>query len=166
MVVRILVLSDTHLNRLTPGLPDVVKREISSADLVIHAGDFTDVDVYQELNSLKRITAVCGNMDVPELQVLLPEKLITTIDGVKIGVIHGSGSPSSVLHRARSAFDNVDIIIFGHSHAPINKVIDKVQVLNPGSPTVPRQMHFPSYGIIEIEKEKFNSEVISISTSS
>ncbi len=46
--------------------------------------------------------------------------------------------------------DDVDIIVFGHSHEPFNQTISGVLMVNPGSPTVRASAPWPSYGIIDI----------------
>jgi len=143
-------------------LPEVIRQELHSVDLVIHAGDFTEAEVYHKLNSLVTVIAVHGNMDVSELRRLLPDKLITTVNNIKIGIIHGSGSPQNILQSVRSEFDGVDIIIFGHSHTPVNEAIDDVHMFNPGSSTEPRCVAFCSYGIIEIANKSFSAEIFPV----
>ena len=69
-MARILVMADTHLDQLTPGIPDTILHEIRNCDQVIHAGDFTGEDCYRQLSSLTRLVAVHGNMDCMFLSVL------------------------------------------------------------------------------------------------
>ncbi len=161
-MVRILVISDTHLDQLTPGIPDIVLHEVKNCDLVIHAGDFTGEGCYRQLNSLADITAVQGNMDCAAISGLLPVKLLTTVENVKIGVVHGIGSPQRALQYARSAFQATDIIVFGHSHQPMNEQVDGVLMFNPGSPTDPRRADFPTYGVIEINNDRFQASIVPV----
>ncbi len=161
-MVRILVMSDTHLDQLTPGIPDIVLHEIKNCDLVIHAGDFTGEGCYRQLSSLADVTAVQGNMDSAILSGLLPVKLLTTVENVRIGVVHGTGSPQRALQYAHSAFMAADIIVFGHSHQPLNQHVNGVLMFNPGSPTDSRRADFPTYGIIEIENDKFQAKIVPV----
>jgi putative phosphoesterase len=81
--MRIAVLADTHVNRLEH-LPKKIIDTISTVDLIIHAGDFTDVQVLEELKRLKVVKAVQGNMDSMELKTTLPVKelMVQAVPGV------------------------------------------------------------------------------------
>ncbi|MBU1888025.1 MAG: metallophosphoesterase family protein, partial [Candidatus Omnitrophica bacterium] len=52
-----------------------------------------------------------------------------------------------------------DIIIFGHSHVPMNEYIDGVLFFNPGSATDTVFAPYRSYGIIEIENGEVKAEI-------
>lgn len=142
MATRIGVLSDSHVRSLA-SLPRKVIDTMSSADLIVHAGDFVALHVYEELKNLREVKAVRGNMDEGDLRALLPETEILIIEGKKVGVIHGFGAPWGIEERIRAKFDEVDVIIFGHSHISKNEVIGGVHFFNPGP-----AMH--SCGIVEI----------------
>ena len=160
--MRILVLSDTHLKQITPGLPTVILRELSNADMLIHAGDFTGDALYQQLDSSIPLHAVRGNMDSGQVIVSLPHKLEVTVGGVIIGVTHGSGSPENALQHARACFNTPDIIVFGHSHISCNEMQNGVLMFNPGSPTLAGRAPYPSYGIIEVENGEFKARIIPV----
>ena len=162
--MRILVLSDTHLKQITPGLPTVILRELSNADMLIHAGDFTRDAFYQQLDSSIPLHAVRGNMDSGQIVLSLPDKLEIVVDGVKIGITHGSGSPENALLHARACFNTPDIIVFGHSHIPHNEIQDGVLMFNPGSPTKQCRAPYPSYGIIEIDNGVFKTRIIPVNS--
>jgi predicted phosphodiesterase len=49
--------------------------------------------------------------------------------------------------------DNVDCIVFGHSHRPMNEMVKKVLLFNPGSPTDKIFAPYNSYGVIELKGE-------------
>jgi putative phosphoesterase len=143
--MRIVVLADTHVNRLEY-LPKKIIDALSTVDLVIHAGDFTDVQVLEELKRLREVKAVQGNMDSVELKTVLPVKEIVEIENKRIGITHGSGSPWGIEGRVRKMFESnrIDIIVYGHSHRSQNKVIDDILFFNPGKAT-------DSYGILTID---------------
>jgi putative phosphoesterase len=143
--MRIVVLADTHVNRLEY-LPKKIIDALSMVDLVIHAGDFTDVQVLEELKRLREVKAVQGNMDSVELKTVLPVKEIVEIENKRIGITHGSGSPWGIEGRVRKMFESnrIDIIVYGHSHRSQNKVIDDILFFNPGKAT-------DSYGILTID---------------
>jgi len=142
--MRIAVLADTHVNTLER-LPRKIIDAISTVDLIIHAGDFTDVQVLKELKQLRGVKAVQGNMDSMELKTTLPVKEIVEIESKRIGITHGSGSPWGIEERVRKMFesDRIDIIVYGHSHQSQNKVINDILFFNPGKTT-------DSFGILTI----------------
>jgi putative phosphoesterase len=152
--MRIAVLADTHVNRLEH-LPKKIIDALSTVDLIIHAGDFTDVQVLEELRRLREVKAVHGNMDSTELKTVLPVKEIVEIENKRIGITHGSGSPWRIEERVRKMFesDRIDIIIYGHSHQSQNKVIDDILFFNPGKAT-------DSFGILTIDGEA-KGEIVS-----
>jgi putative phosphoesterase len=152
--MRIAVLADTHVNTLEH-LPRKIIDAISTVDLIIHAGDFTDVQVLKELKQLREVKAVQGNMDSRELRTVLPVKEIIEIENKRIGITHGSGSPWGIEERVRKMFesDQIDIIVYGHSHQSQNKVIDDILLFNPGKAT-------DSFGILTINREA-EGEIIS-----
>ena len=145
--MRIAVLADTHINRLEH-LPKKIIDALSTVDWIIHAGDFTDVQLLKELKRLREVKAVHGNMDSKELKTVLPVKEIVEIENKRIGITHGSGGPWGIEERVRKMFesDRIDIIVYGHSHRSQNKVIKDIIFFNPGKAT-------DSFGILTIDEE-------------
>jgi len=143
--VRIAVLADTHTDRLDH-VPDKMIDTLSTVDLIIHAGDFTDAQVLKDLKRLKEAKAVHGNMDSRELKTMLPVKETIEIEKKRVGITHGSGSPWRIEQRIRKMFesDRLDVIVYGHSHRAQNRVIDGVLFFNPGKAT-------DSFGILTID---------------
>jgi putative phosphoesterase len=143
--MRIAVLADTHVNRLEH-LPKKIIDALSTVDLIIHAGDFTDLQLLEELKQLREVKAVHGNMDSRELKTVLPVKEIVEIENKRIGITHGSGGPWGIEERIRKMFepDQIDIIVYGHSHRSQNKVINDILFVNPGKAT-------DSFGILTID---------------
>ena len=47
--MRILVISDTHIPRAAQDLPDVIYKEIETADMIVHAGDFAEKYLFDKL---------------------------------------------------------------------------------------------------------------------
>jgi hypothetical protein len=152
--MRIAVLADTHVDRLER-LPKKVIDTLSEVDLIIHAGDFTDIRVLTDLRRLKEVKAVHGNMDSGQLKSVLPTKEIVETNDKRIGIIHGSGPPWGIAERARKLFesDQIDIIVYGHSHRSQSKVINNILFFNPGKAA-------DSFGIITIDGEA-KGEIIS-----
>jgi putative phosphoesterase len=146
------VLSDTHIPRKAAALPGAVLRALEHADIIIHAGDISDISVICALEALAPVTAVAGNADPPELQKLLGRRKLITPAGFCVGVVHGDGKGDKTADRAARAFENeyTDIIIFGHSHIPFCGIHLGRLLFNPGSPTDKRRNTYYSFGMIAI----------------
>ncbi|MBT9131929.1 metallophosphoesterase [candidate division NPL-UPA2 bacterium Unc8] len=154
MKVRIGVLSDTHIPVAAREIPRKVLELLGGVDLIAHAGDILQLTVLEELQELAEVRAVYGNMDTHSVREKLPEIDAFEVQGFKIGIIHGSGPPpSGIESRIREKFDEVDVIIYGHSHSPKNEIINDVLFFNPGSPTCRVFAPCNSFGILTIDKE-------------
>jgi putative phosphoesterase len=139
------VISDTHYsNRLQQNFPfDQIKKAFKEIELIIHAGDITDACVLDMLGEIAPVEAVRGNMDCDELGSRLLHSKVVDIAGTLIGVAHKKND---------SYFEGekVDAIVFGHTHAPFNKVVNGILYFNPGSPVKPALPFPPSVGILTI----------------
>lgn len=130
--MKIAVISDTHLEYATEGFRRHMTTLFGDVDVMIHAGDMTSSNVLDYLSGWD-LRAVRGNMDDPDLQVALPQKRIEEITGRRIGIIHGWGSPRGLEDAVLRAFSDVDIIVFGHTHVPLNVIKGGIVLFNPGS---------------------------------
>lgn len=153
------VISDTHLRR-GQTLPPNVWEELSKVDIILHAGDILNPDFLDELSCLATVEAVQGNCDMWELSHL-PEKKIIECEEKKIGLIHGAyGRGKNTPEKAFFAFEKgtVDVIVFGHSHAPFLERRDGILLFNPGSPTDKRRELKYSMGLLKIEGSEIQAE--------
>ncbi|MCX5706705.1 MAG: metallophosphoesterase [Candidatus Omnitrophica bacterium] len=153
--MRIIVISDTHIPEGADAIPQKLMEEVKLADMVIHAGDFIDLATFEKLkNACSKIIAVSGNMDPEEIKKKLPQKEIIKVGNFKIGIMHGAGASNKLPELLTAAFKNdaVDIIIFGHSHSPLNEKKGSILFFNPGSPTDKIFATYNSYGIIDINE--------------
>lgn len=161
-VIRLFVFSDTHLPARAKALPQVVIEELERADYVIHAGDYTTPQVLNVLEQSFLFSGVAGNNDGPEIEGRLGNKKLIQVGGFKIGIVHGDmGTGKTTLDRAMDCFkgEELDLLVFGHSHIPYLKRHGNAWVMNPGSPTDRRRNLQYSYGIVEIGTE-LNPELI------
>ncbi len=140
--MRLLLLSDTHLPVRAKELQPQVWQLVEQADLVIHAGDWVDVATLDALEARSaRLVGVAGNNDGPELHDRLGEIARVEVDGVRIAVIHETGSAAGREARCDALFGPdsdapVDVLVFGHSHIPWDTTTPGgLRLLNPGSPT-------------------------------
>jgi len=149
--MKIGVISDTHIPFYTKTLPKAILNHFQGTDMILHAGDLVDMSTLHQLLKInKRVEAVAGNMDLPDVQALLPKKKIIVAGRYKIGLVHGWGPPKSLLDCIRAEFDKVDIIVFGHSHQPFNEERNGILFFNPGSATDQVSTRDSSIGILEL----------------
>lgn len=163
-MIKIGVISDTHISGNKTNLPEKVLTAFKQVDMIIHAGDIVNRSVLEKLKKLcKDVKAVYGNMDPQEIRSILPEKEIIAAGKYKIGISHGYGHPAKLIDFLMNKFhnDNVDIIIFGHSHSPVNEKRDNILFFNPGSPTDKIFSNCNSFGILEIN-DKITAKIIRI----
>ena len=154
------ILSDTH----SLLIPQKLLNDFKKVDLIIHAGDICDEGTLDILRAIAPVRAVQGNMDEPLLKKRLPLRDSLAVEGISIGVYHGHGATRDALHNALKQFEgqDMDIIIFGHSHQPVKQVTGKTLMFNPGSPNDVVRAPYFSYGILEVNDGKFKANIVKI----
>ena len=150
--VKIGVVSDTHISGFDPRLKKVIDENFGDVDLIFHAGDLVDISVLSLFGD-KEVRAVHGNMDNQRVRQALPEQLVMSINGFQIALIHGWGAPEGLERKLMAKVGKVDCIVFGHTHYPMNKIIDGVYFFNPGSAIDKRFAASRSIGILEVGAE-------------
>ena len=148
--MRIGLVADTHVPDRQPHLPEALFQALAGVDHILHAGDITRPFVLEELSRIAPVTAVRGDWDAPALE--LPWKRVVTLDGRRIGLIHGRrsrwvevvGVLFGVLTRrvwtpgldrwllSQFAAEHVDMIVYGHLHRPRRVRRNGVWLVNPG----------------------------------
>ena len=166
------VLSDTHVPHRASSIPEKVLDDFKrrNVDYVFHLGDFTSLEAYETLINIfgkDKVIAIHGNMDFdPKLRKTLPDKLELEIFSHKILLIHGMGGPNMIIKRLIKKLDlpncDYEVIIFGHTHRPVNEKKNNVLFFNPGTttPIDNRLTVISSYGYLKISKNKVEPEII------
>jgi putative phosphoesterase len=146
-VIRLLLISDTHLPRRAKDLPALVWSAAEAADVVIHAGDWCEAGLLDDLERrTRRVIGVVGNNDGPELAARLPEVARAELGGLRVAVVHDSGPAAGREGRCAAAFPDADLLVFGHSHIPWDTAAGSgPRLINPGSPTDRRRQPFGTY---------------------
>jgi len=152
--MKIVVLSDTHTDSLDH-IPRSIVDELSSADFVVHAGDFTGRGLLNQLQRLRNFNGVHGNMDSPDIKQELPAQATIVVGSFRIGITHPSegGIAFGIEDRVGARLPGVDAIIFGHTHMAKNEYRDKVLYFNPGSATGTFPASEKTFGIITVGEE-------------
>ncbi|KAA0546596.1 metallophosphoesterase [Bacillus sp. BGMRC 2118] len=153
--MRIIVLSDTHMPKKAKCLPETLTKHFINADYIFHLGDWQTVDLYHQLTRYCTVVGVAGNVDNDELIEILGHQKTVEIGGYTFGLVHGhQGKGRTTETRAFNTFsrNELDVLLFGHSHIPVSKKVNNTIVFNPGSPTDKRKQSHFSFGVIEINK--------------
>ncbi|KOP67764.1 phosphodiesterase [Bacillus sp. FJAT-18019] len=158
---RITVLSDTHMPRKAKALPAALLAELKQSELILHAGDWSNWELYEQLSQYAPVDGVAGNVDDDRIVERLGYKKLLDIEGKRIGIVHGHvGQGQTTPIRARKAFTEaeVDCILFGHSHIPFIEWVEGVLLFNPGSATDKRRQPQYSYGRIYIQDDSLEAK--------
>jgi putative phosphoesterase len=150
----IAILADTHLPRGNRKLPEACLARLHEAELVLHAGDISTVDVLEQLSALgPPLVAVHGNVDEAVLNERLPAQLELELAGARVAMTHDAGPAQGRLARMRRRFPRADAVIFGHSHIPLHEADagEGFQIFNPGSPTDRRRQPHFTMGLARVE---------------
>jgi len=132
--------ADTHVPHRAVDLPPELWSAVEAADVVVHAGDWVDVSLLDDLEARLRpdqlLVACYGNNDGPPLRARLPEVGRAELDGLRLAVVHETGPAAGRERRCAVAYPDADVLVFGHSHIPWDTTTSTgLRLLNPGSPT-------------------------------
>ena len=142
MSVKAGIISDTH-GLLRPEVLEILK----TCDYVIHAGDFTEEKILDQIRFMGKLYAVRGNSDGYWAQSL-KERQRFRIEGLEFLLVHDR-------HRAGSAAGEADVIISGHTHRYAQEQMDGKLWLNPGTCGWPRFPGEESMAVMEIDGREY-----------
>jgi putative phosphoesterase len=151
--VRVAVLADTHAPLRWRSCPPEVARNLEGVDLILHAGDVCRAWVLDELRGFAPVRAVLGNNDTRDVADWgAPETLTLDLDGLRVGMVHDAGPAGGRARRMRRRFPHSDLVVFGHSHVPLD-LADREgpRLLNPGSPTDRRRQPRGTMALLRVE---------------
>ncbi len=148
------LVSDTHFPRFGRALPRALEDGLRAAKVsrILHMGDLTDAIAIPLFEAIAPLDAVAGNNDPEEIRERYGRRKVVTIEGVRIGLVHGDVGRGNAHENAVAAFTDeaVDLILYGHSHRPRVEQRGARIVANPGSPTDRRAMPRFSYAILTL----------------
>jgi uncharacterized protein len=150
--VRVVAVSDTHAPRRWKSCPPVLAAWLRRADVILHAGDVCTAAVLDELAQYAPVRVVVGNNDGPDVAAwgALPTQQIE-LAGLRVAMIHDSGAANGRLRRMRAAFPDAELVVFGHSHIPLDARDGGFRIFNPGSPTDRRRQPHGTFGVLQID---------------
>ncbi|MDQ3878283.1 MAG: metallophosphatase family protein [Actinomycetota bacterium] len=161
--MKVAVIADTHTRGMTRALPAGAWPYLESSDHILHAGDVVDPALLDELSSLAPVTVVAGNCDAGDVRAWgATDTATVTLGGVTIGMVHDSGLSRKRRERMRDLFPGARVVVFGHSHMPVNEDDGALLLFNPGSPTWKRKAPFPSMGYLWIEDGEVEGDIFPV----
>jgi uncharacterized protein len=128
-----------------------VARHLRTADLILHAGDVCTAAVLDELAGYAPVHVVRGNNDGQDVADWgAPDTLELDLEGVTVAMVHDSGQSAGRIARLRRRFPAAQLVVFGHSHIPLDQAEAGLRIFNPGSPTDRRRQPHGTIGLLEI----------------
>ncbi len=155
--MKVAVLADTHAPRYWKACPPEVARRLEGVDLILHAGDVCRATVLEELAAFAPVRVVLGNNDTPDVAAWgAPEALRLDLDGLPAAMVHDAGPAAGRPLRLRRRFPGAELVVFGHSHIPLDLVLGSAEeegprMFNPGSPTDRRRQPRGTMGLLRVE---------------
>ncbi len=169
-VVRIAVVADTHVPDRAVDLHPALIPHLQAAGVqrILHAGDVCSPVVLEQLREVAPVTAVRGNRDW-----LFGNRNLSMSETIQIGqisiiLLHGHFgflpyfrdkwyylTQGYRLERYLRAFRAIEpsakVLVFGHTHRPVNLWEHGRLIFNPGSASViPYEGANPTYGVLQI----------------
>lgn len=167
-VTRVGVVADTHVPDRIPNLhPDLLSRlQEERVELILHAGDISEMRVLDQLGEIAPVFAVTGNRDA-NLRKFLPAGRHLIINGITVYMNHGIGSfahyfkermigvtKGYLFERYKKFLDQnaagARVIIFGDVHRVECRWINRTFYFNPGSASLGYRLNKPiSFGVLD-----------------
>ena len=148
--MKILVLSDSHGN--VDNMARAVEKE--QPRLILHLGDcWGDAERLRKRFPNIPMEQVPGNCDYRSME---PAERLLFIEDKRVMICHGHtlGVKQSLLRAGLKAEEeNLDLLLFGHTHQPLVDMRGRTLFINPGS--IGDYFH-PFYAVVTIENGKLD----------
>lgn len=149
--LRIGIISDTH-GLLRPEIAEIFQ----GVDHILHAGDVGDIEILGRLSTIAPVTAVRGNTDILPGCRNLPLCEAVSLASAEIFLHHGHLDEFNILPQG------ANVLVSGHTHAPVVCWRENVLVINPGS-AGPRRFRLPvSVAILTIFNKARSAQIIEL----
>ena len=158
-ILRIGVISDTHIPTRANELPSAIFTHFKGVDFILHCGDIVEENVLLKLAGIAPVYAVKGNMDSQDINE--PDELVLQInDKFILCMAHGTGSPFDIKQRLYKKFSSLKpyMILHGHTHIPEINEFSGAVIFNPGSCT--NGHDYNSIGILEVKTDSIDCKII------
>lgn len=154
--MKICIVSDSH--KEVENLQKVIDRE--DFDLLIHLGDdYRDMD---KIKISKEFIRIPGVYDPEYFKEGIEKRIIKKFGKFRFLLTHTVASHSNdreagVLIKPETLYEKnkVDVVLFGHEHAPEISYSGKILFINPGHlKNKDKRGYEPSYVILDVDDEK------------
>lgn len=145
------IISDTH-----GYVSSLLKVYFKDAALILHAGDIGSMNVITSLEEITKVEAVRGNMDQGFIRNIFPAEKIIEVENKRILIIH----KLPYNYKKVAEEKNIDVIVYGHTHAP--EIINEKNLLliNPG--TAGNKSSKNIVGYMRINNKEIKAEIIEL----
>ena len=185
--MKVGVISDTHNPSVGAEPPPEVADAFQGVDVIIHAGDIYLPSCLDWLEKIAPVYAVELGADAhfKEDPRVVDRTRVLHLEGHTIGLTHDLLVPGMVQevteysplakHFPQDAdlstalatvFEaSVDVVIFGHTHYAVVEEFQGILMLNPGSPSLPKQLQrLGQVAILELGPNQKTAEILNLSS--
>jgi uncharacterized protein len=148
----IAVLGDTHDSSV--GLEQVlliVEPVLFGADLILHTGDVTSIEMLDALEKIAPVMAVRSTADPEDPPRLVDGPRRVEVEGLQVE-LHRSLEPDQRVER-----EDLRLVIHGGTHSPELQAAGKTLYLNPGAPVF---ADVPSGARVEIDDGAIRATIV------
>lgn len=131
-MTKILLLSDSHSY-----IDDRILEYAKNADEIWHGGDFGSMEVIEQLEKIKPMRGVYGNIDDAKIRSIFPQVNRFTCEQIDVLLLHIGGYPGKYTQLAKKEIseNGPKLFVSGHSHILKAMYDEKNELLhlNPGA---------------------------------
>jgi len=185
--MRVGLISDTHNPSVGDEPPPEILAAFDGVDVIIHAGDIYQPECLDWLEKIAPVYAVelGAGAHFSEDDRVVDMRRVIELEGHSIGIVHDLLIPgmaqeltefsplskhfpqdASLSTALQNVFDApVDIVVFGHTHYPVVEEFQEILMVNPGSPSLPKQIRrLGQVAIMELDAGSKSAEILNLST--
>lgn len=158
--MKYLVFSDSHGNIIN--FRKAIEKHLEITTIIFLGDGLSDISVLKSIYKNHNFYAVTGNCDFYSSYA---NEVVLLLEGKKILMTHGhfyNVKTSTRILIEKGKKEEVDILLFGHTHLPMVNYEYDMLIVNPGSISRPKFSKHPSYAIIDIIEETSNAKIFYI----
>ena len=183
--MKIGLISDTHIPSMGKEPPSQVIRAFEGVDLILHAGDIYIQSCIEWLERIAPVQATTSwRSSTGEAAPRVSNPIVVEAEGHSIGLVHqlimmplrNDVFPGAIARRypagesipmeLQEIFGKpVDIVVFGYTHEAMVETHQGVLLVNPGSPTMVKQiMKLGTVAILELTPQGPEARIIELAS--